>query len=184
MPYNNITSRADAAALIPEEVADILIKRATDQSAALTMFRRVPVARAQVRVPVLSALPMALGISLAPRRLSGTVMSAGALGTAWLLSTYGAARHGSGAFVSLLLLGPTMDVALRHVRGGWRVYAALVLAGVVTNLLALGSRAASKLFGLDLAGARPFDTWWLQASGTQRWGRTRCGVRGIRGSWS
>ena len=72
---------------------------------------------------------------------------------------------GSGSFVSLCLLGPLMDVALRGARHGWRVYAALVFAGTATNLMALGSRASFKLLGLD-AGGRPFDSWWLQAIGT------------------
>ena len=45
------------------------------------------------------------------------------------------------------------------------MYAALVLAGVATNLLALASRAGSKVLGLDLPAARPFDSWWLQAIG-------------------
>lgn len=124
-----------------------------------------------LRIPghsiVLAALPMVLGIALAPRRLAGAVMSAGAMTTAWWLSGVGGASFGSGSSVSLLLLGPMMDVAVRHVRSGWRVYAALILAGVTTNLLALGSRAAFKVLGLDLAaGARPFDSWWLQASVT------------------
>jgi len=122
-----------------------------------------------LRIPghsiVLAALPMALGVALAPRRLAGSIMSAGALGTAWLLSAGGGVSYGSGAFVSLMLLGPMMDVALRRARGGWRVYMALVLSGVATNLLALGSRAGSKILGLDL-GSRPFDSWWLQASMT------------------
>jgi len=111
---------------------------------------------------VLAALPMALGMSLAPRRLAGSVMSAGALTTASLLVAGGAGRFGSGAFASLLLLGPMMDVAMSRARSGWRVYAALVLAGVATNLLALVSRAAPKLIGIDIG--RPFDSWWLQAS--------------------
>ncbi len=124
-----------------------------------------------LRIPghsiVLAALPMVLGLSLAPRRLVGSVMSAGAIGTAWILQTMGGASYGSGSSVSLLLIGPMMDVAIGHARGGWRVYAALVLSGVATNLLALGSRAAFKVLGLDLAaGARPFDSWWLQASVT------------------
>jgi len=124
-----------------------------------------------LRIPghsiVLAALPMVLGLSLAPRRLAGSVMSAGAIGAAWLLSAVGGASFGSGSSVSLLLIGPMMDIAVRHARGGWRVYAALILAGVATNLLALGSRAAFKVLGLDLAaGARPFDSWWLQASVT------------------
>src|SRR5262245_61623825 len=39
---------------------------------------------------VLVALPMALGMALAPRRMAGCVMSAGALGTAGLLTATGA----------------------------------------------------------------------------------------------
>ena len=111
---------------------------------------------------VLAALPMALGMSLAPRRLAGSIMSAGALATASLLVAGGVGRFGSGAFASLLLLGPMMDFAMSRARSGWRVYAALVLAGVATNLLALISRAAPKLIGIDIG--RPFDSWWLQAS--------------------
>jgi hypothetical protein len=115
---------------------------------------------------VLAALPMSLGMSLAPRHLAGSVMSAGALGTASVLAIAGVANYGSGAFVSLSLIGPMMDVALRGVRsGGWRLYAAFVISGVATNLLALASRAGAKVLGLD-AGGRPFDSWWLQASMT------------------
>lgn len=59
MAYNNLVSRTDAGALIPEEVSRDMIRRATDDSATLRLFRRVPVGRAQVRIPVLSALPVA-----------------------------------------------------------------------------------------------------------------------------
>jgi len=59
IPYDNIISRTDAASLIPEEVSRELLTRATGESAALSMFRRIPVGRAQVRMPVLSALPTA-----------------------------------------------------------------------------------------------------------------------------
>ena len=58
IPYNNLTSRTDAAALIPEEVSTEMLRRATDESATLSLFRRIPVSRAQVRFPVLSALPV------------------------------------------------------------------------------------------------------------------------------
>ena len=114
---------------------------------------------------VLAALPVALGLSLAPRHLAGSIMSTGALGTAWLLQSAGVGDYGSGSFVSLCLLGPFMDLALRGARRGWRVYAALVLAGTATNVIALGSRASFKLLGLD-TGGRPFDSWWLQALAT------------------
>lgn len=115
---------------------------------------------------VLCVLPMALGLSLAPRRLAGSLMSAGAFGTAAMLSAAGRASYGAGAFASLCLIGPMMDVALSGARTGWRLYLGLVLSGVGANLLALASRAGAKLLGFDLAGARPFDSWWLQAAGT------------------
>jgi HK97 family phage major capsid protein len=63
MPYDNVTSRTDAAALIPEEVSRDLIRRTTEESAALSLFRRVPVGRAQVRMPVISALPLAYWVN-------------------------------------------------------------------------------------------------------------------------
>lgn len=64
MAYNNLTSRTDAGALIPEEVSnDLLNNYVPAQSAALTMFKRVPVGRGQVRMPVLSALPIAYWVS-------------------------------------------------------------------------------------------------------------------------
>jgi len=59
MPYNNVVSRTDAAAEIPEEVSRALVDRVADDSAALTLFRRVPVSRGQLRFPVMSALPVA-----------------------------------------------------------------------------------------------------------------------------
>lgn len=77
-------------------------------------------AKLGLRIPghaiVLAVLPIAFGLSLAPRHLAGSAMSAGALGTASLLSAFGATTYGSGAVVSLCLIGPMMDVALRGVR--------------------------------------------------------------------
>lgn len=63
MAFNNVTSRTDASPLIPEEVVDAIITKATEQSAALTLFRRIPVNRAQQRMPVLSALPLAYWVT-------------------------------------------------------------------------------------------------------------------------
>ena len=63
MPYNNVISRTDASALIPEEVSRDMIRRATDDSAVIQLFRRVPVGRNQVRFPVLSALPVAYWVN-------------------------------------------------------------------------------------------------------------------------
>lgn len=46
MPYNNVISRTDAAALIPEEVARLVTRGVVEQSAALRLFRNVRVSRA------------------------------------------------------------------------------------------------------------------------------------------
>jgi HK97 family phage major capsid protein len=61
--YDNLTSRTDAGALIPEEVVNDFLGKATEESAALRLFRRIPVSRAQQRVPVLSALPVAYWVT-------------------------------------------------------------------------------------------------------------------------
>jgi hypothetical protein len=123
--------------------------------------------RLGIRLPgssiILSMLPMILGLALTPRRLSGFIMSASAFGTASAFSLAGMAHYGSGAFVSLCLMGPVMDLALTKARSGWRLYLGLMLAGIGTNLLALASRSMSKLLGLDLASMRPFGSWWTQA---------------------
>jgi HK97 family phage major capsid protein len=61
--HNNIISRTDAAGLIPEEWSREMLGHVRQQSAALSMFRRVPVARAQTRFPILSALPVAYWVN-------------------------------------------------------------------------------------------------------------------------
>lgn len=63
MPFNNLTSRTDAQALIPEEVSTEMLRLATTQSATLQLFRRIPVGRNQVRFPILSALPIAYWVN-------------------------------------------------------------------------------------------------------------------------
>jgi hypothetical protein len=120
-----------------------------------------------MRIPgsaiVFSFIPMVLGLALAPRRNAGFIMGMGAFSTAAIFNLAGLARFGTGAFISLCLIGPVMDLALTKAHNGWRLYSGLIFAGIVTNLLALCSRAVSKLIGLDLLSMRPFDTWWMQA---------------------
>lgn len=57
--YDNIISRTDAGALIPESVAKGIWKNVPQKSAALTTFRNVRLATRVTRQPVLSALPVA-----------------------------------------------------------------------------------------------------------------------------
>jgi hypothetical protein len=112
---------------------------------------------------VFSLIPMAFGLALAPRRNAGCIMGAGALSAAVLFNITGFAHSGAGAFVSLCLLGPVMDLALAKASKGWRLYFGLMLAGIVTNLFALASRSVSKLLGFDVGGMRPFGSWWAEA---------------------
>lgn len=57
--YNSLTSRSEAAALIPEEASRTIIQKLPSASAALSTFRRVTLTRAQQRLPVLATLPTA-----------------------------------------------------------------------------------------------------------------------------
>ncbi len=59
MPYNNILSRSDAASLIPEVVSNDIMTGVMNESAALTLFRQIPMSSSVTRMPVLSALPTA-----------------------------------------------------------------------------------------------------------------------------
>jgi hypothetical protein len=115
---------------------------------------------------VLAMLPMVFGLALVHRRNSGFIMGAGALGGAGMFGMLGLAHYGAGAFVSLCLIGPILDLALNKACSGRWLYIGLVLAGIGTNLLALFSRGIAKLLGLDVAGMRPFGTWYIQASMT------------------
>lgn len=57
--YNNIISRTDADALIPEDVTAEIMQSAVQSSAALALFPRVPMSTKTRRIPALSALPVA-----------------------------------------------------------------------------------------------------------------------------
>jgi HK97 family phage major capsid protein len=60
MPYDSQITRSDITPLIPEDVIADIVQNAPAQSAVLSVARRLPnMARAQQRMPVLSALPTA-----------------------------------------------------------------------------------------------------------------------------
>jgi HK97 family phage major capsid protein len=63
VPFNNLTSRTDVEALIPEQISRMMLGKATEESAVLRMFRRIPVSRNQIRFPILSALPVAYWVT-------------------------------------------------------------------------------------------------------------------------
>lgn len=60
MAYNDVISRTDAAALIPEDVSRQIVQGAAEQSSIMQLATRLPdMNRAQRRIPVLSTLPTA-----------------------------------------------------------------------------------------------------------------------------
>jgi len=59
MAYDNIVSRTDAQAIMPEEVSNAILNDLQNESAAMTLFRQIPMSRKQTRLPVLAALPTA-----------------------------------------------------------------------------------------------------------------------------
>lgn len=61
--YDNVISRTDAAATIPEEVSNAMLKGITDESFVLNQFTRLNVPTNQTRFPVLAALPVAYWVN-------------------------------------------------------------------------------------------------------------------------
>jgi HK97 family phage major capsid protein len=59
VPYNNLISRANTTAAMPEQVSNDLLAGLANESAALQMFRQIRMATSQTRMPVLGALPTA-----------------------------------------------------------------------------------------------------------------------------
>jgi HK97 family phage major capsid protein len=59
VPYDSLITRSDAAALVPEQVSQEMLGNLENTSAVLSLGNRIPIARSQVRFPVLSALPTA-----------------------------------------------------------------------------------------------------------------------------
>jgi hypothetical protein len=124
----------------------------------------------KLRIPghaILRAIvPMSLGLALGPRRWAGSVMTATAVLGVLGLRAWGLSRGGSGAWTSLVLTGPMLDLAARGVRPGWRLYLCFSLAGLGSNLAALTVRAGTKAVGWEHAGSRQLQEWWPQAIGT------------------
>jgi HK97 family phage major capsid protein len=64
MAYNSLISSTDAAALIPEQVSDAVLNQILATNPVMQLARRLPnMARAQLRLPVVSALATAYFVS-------------------------------------------------------------------------------------------------------------------------
>lgn len=61
--YDNVTNRTDVSPLIPEQVSNEMLGKATEESAVLNLFRTIPVAGNAMRFPILTALPIAYWVA-------------------------------------------------------------------------------------------------------------------------
>ncbi|HEX5471124.1 MAG TPA: hypothetical protein VFW73_04525 [Lacipirellulaceae bacterium] len=95
------------------------------------------------------ALPMALGLALVPRRLAGIVMSIGAGITSIAMSFGHVGVFPPTAMLSVLALGPILDVAMHGQSKGWRLYARFIVAGAMANLLAFGLKMAGVTLAIE-----------------------------------
>jgi hypothetical protein len=102
------------------------------------------------------ALPMAMGLALVPRRSAGFIMAIGAGVTATAMSAAQIGSFQPTAMLSVLALGPVMDVALLGQSNGWRLYARFVLAGIVANLLTCALKAAGVQLSIEMGGGGQF----------------------------
>jgi hypothetical protein len=108
-------------------------------------------------------IPMALGLALVPRRGAGRVMSVGAGLTAIAMIAGQFGRFQPAALLSVLLLGPVLDVVLAGRPTGWRLYARFVAAGIVANAAAFIVRLSAALVGWQLSGGRQVTAFWQSA---------------------
>jgi hypothetical protein len=118
--------------------------------AAVAVVAFTPSLRIPGHAILRAALPMVCGMALVPRRLAGSIMALGAGATVLAISASGFGGWQPAAVVSLLALGPAIDIAMagRSV-GGWRLYLRFAVAGVLANALAFFLRGGISLFGLD-----------------------------------
>jgi hypothetical protein len=116
----------------------------------------------QLRIPVpghailRGALPMALGLALVPRRSSGLIMTIGAGLTAWLMNSFGVGRFPQAAVVSVLALGPIVDLALLGRAQSWGLYVRLAAAGAAANALAFATKMLMLKLGIDTGSGGNF----------------------------
>lgn len=105
-------------------------------------------------------LPLVLGISLVPRRGSGTVMSMAAVITLAAMRLSGAGQLNLAAATGLACLGPTLDAAFAVARPGWRIYVLAAMAGAAANFVAFAVRFGSASWLGEAGGGRGFLSFW------------------------
>lgn len=110
-----------------------------------------------------AVLPMAMGLALVPRRSGGTIMAAGAGLTSAAMSAAQIGVFQPAAMLSVLALGPVLDLALLGKPQGWRLYARFAAAGALANMLAYIVKIATVQLGWSAAGGRQFLSFGIMA---------------------
>ena len=109
-----------------------------------------------IRVPghaiLRGALPMAMGLALVPRRSAGIIMAIGAGVTSVAMSAAHLDVFPATSMLSVLALGPVLDLALLGQSVGWKLYFRFAAAGAVANLLAFALRMAGLQLGIETGG--------------------------------
>jgi hypothetical protein len=91
------------------------------------------------------------------------VMSFGAGVTAAAMSVGHLGFFPPAALLSILVLGPALDVALLGKPQGWRLYARFIVAGAAANLLAFAAKVVVVALGGEMRGSRHFMDFWSTA---------------------
>jgi hypothetical protein len=104
-------------------------------------------------------LPMAIGLSLVPRRFSGTFvgLAAALIGGVLLVGQWGEIHLS--ALTSLVLLGPALDVASSGTHARWLLVGRFAAAGLIANMAAMGVKVAAITLSLE-SGGRGFVASW------------------------
>lgn len=166
-PLTNLKSSARIRSLSGNGSAALAAEIAILAAAGIAAALAVGLMGMPIRIPghaiLRAALPMAIGLSLVPRRSSGTMMAIFAGLTVGTLHLGGMGRFQPAAVVGLIALGPLLDMSMVGAPQGWRLYLRFILAGIAANLLSYESRLATAFFGWEQAGSRQFASFWMPA---------------------
>jgi hypothetical protein len=147
--------------------------------AALAASVPIPWFRIPGHAILRGTLPLILGVSLVPRRTSGSIMSLAAAATCLVMRGVGTGVPNPAAWVGLLCLGPAVDVALSGAKAGWTLYLRFAMAGMAASVAAFAVRIAMGPVGavaMTAAGAGRGRTW---APGSGMGGGGMGGGRGV-----
>jgi hypothetical protein len=113
-----------------------------------------------------AVFPMAAGLAIVPRRGAGLIMTIAAALTAGILHWGNIGEIQPAALVSLLALGPLLDLAMLGQPLGWRLYSRVIAAGIAANIIAFTTRIAITGLGYETPGSHQMERlgWLVPAS--------------------